>query len=832
MPDPKKSAREFAANLLAFLGGSVVLGVLVTAGVTPALVVTGATASAGVGLFEGLPSYLKIGQPMETTNIYATGADDQPVLLASFFDQNREEVEWDAVSQYLKDAAVSAEDPRFYEHGGVDMAGTIRAVMATYIGGDTQGGSTITQQYVKNVLVQQCETKAQSTEELDECADEATTSSGIEGVARKLKEMRFAVGVEDEYAKDDILLGYLNIATFGARTYGVQAAAKYYFGVNAADVTIEQAATLIAILNNPSNLRIDQPDNEVNGEADGYAVTKERRDYVIDKMLEEGKISQEEHDAAVDAPITPAITPPSTGCSTAGGSAYFCDYVTRIILNDETFGETPDERAQLLRRGGLDIYTTLDLALQAPAEASVAEYMPQALATTELGAAAVTVEPGTGRVLAMTQNKTYTNDAALAETGDEYTAINYNTDYAYGGSSGFQVGSSYKIFALVEWLEQGHSLYETVNASRRTFTEFTDTCDGGSTWTGQYNPQNYDGSSASSITPYQATKRSVNTAFIAMAEELDLCEIKNTAEALGVHRADGGDLVEWPSAVLGTNEIAPISMASAFAAIAAEGVACDPVAIDRIVGPDGEEMDVPDADCRQAITPEVANATAYAMQSVMEPGGTGANAAVSGADLFGKTGTSDNAYDTWITAGTTNAVTSLWVGNVEANPDTGEKTSMYDAIVNHGYSGYQAKYPVWSGIGEAMVSLYGGDPFPEPDNDYVRTPRVSVPDVTGDAVAAATAELEAAGFSVTVGASVESEIAAGLVARTDPGGGASVSRGATVTIHPSSGTATTTTPPDEPDDGGGQGDGDGGEEGGDGGDQGGGVDIDPGLGED
>jgi membrane peptidoglycan carboxypeptidase len=395
MPEQKRTARGVLGGFLGFIGLSVAAGLLVTAAITPALAVTGVTANNAISVFDGLPDYLKVGKTMEKTNIWATASDGQQTLLASFFDQNREEVTWEQVSQYAKDAAVAAEDPRFYTHGGIDVMGTTRAILSTYIGGDTQGGSSITQQYVKNVLVQQCEIDSGSQEELDACANEATTADGMEGAGRKLKEMRYAIGVEKDYSKDEILLGYLNIANFGARTYGIQAASTYYFGVNAADLNIEQAATLIAIVNYPSSLRIDLPESESNGAANGYAMTLDRRNYVIGKMLAEGKITQEQHDAARAVPVTPAINPPSTGCQTAGDSAYFCDYVTRIVKNDPVFGETPEDRAATLRRGGLQIYTTLDLDLQAASAAAINEYLPKSMESVRIGGAAVTVQATT-----------------------------------------------------------------------------------------------------------------------------------------------------------------------------------------------------------------------------------------------------------------------------------------------------------------------------------------------------------------------------------------------------------------------------------------------------
>ncbi len=787
MPEQKRTARGVLGGFLGFIGLSAAAGLLVTAAVTPALAVTGMTANNAISVFDGLPDYLKVGQTMEKTNILATRSDGRTSIMASFYDQNREEVAWEQVSQFAKDAAIAAEDPRFYEHGGIDVMGTTRAIIKTYvIGGATQGGSSITQQYVKNVLVQQCEIDSKGDEELQACADDATTASGAEGASRKLKEMRYSIGVEKDYAKDEILLGYLNIANFGARTYGIQAASKYYFGVSAADLTIEQAATLLAIVNSPTALRIDKPDSESNGAANGYEKTQIRRDYVIDKMLDEGKITQEQHDAAIALPITPSIHPPSSGCVSARGAAYFCDYVTRIVKTDPAFGATPEERAAKLKRGGLQIYTSLDLELQDATVNSIDEYIPKSMESVNIGTAAVTVQPGTGRVLAMAQNKSYSNDSSKTSVGGEFTSVNYNTDYAYGGSSGFNVGSTFKAFILLDWLKNGHSLRESVNGGQRTFTNWTDSCSGD--YTKSYSPKNYDGTSPGRVTPIDATRRSVNTAFIAMAQKLDMCDIFQTAADMGVHRADGEDLQRFPATLLGSNEIAPLSLATAIAGIAAEGLTCTPVAIDKVVGPDGEEIAPPKSECTQAVTPEVANTAAFAMETVFDSGGTASRAAVSGAPLMGKTGTADDAVHSWITGGTTEAVTSLWVGNT-----TGE-ASMYDVLVKQGVTGFSAKFGIFSGILRESISRFGGEDFGAPDDALIRAKQVQVPDVTGQSVESAKATLAYSGFGAQVGSAVSSSIEAGLVASTSPQSGSYVSSGSTITLRPSSGTPATSVP--------------------------------------
>lgn len=786
MPHEKRTAGSAAGGLLGFIGLSVAAGILVTAAVTPALAITGMAANNAIGVFDSLPSFLEIDPPMERTTIVATAADGSTKELASFYDQNRVQVAWDEVSQNFKDAAVAAEDPRFYEHGGVDIIGTTRAVLSNYIGsGRTQGGSSITQQYVKNVLVQKAEqiTDSKASEAAYAEATDPTTE-------RKLKEMRFSIGLEQQYTKDQILLGYLNIANFGGQAYGVEAASQYYFGVSAKDANIAQAATLIAILNEPSSLRVDQPKSEKNGEANGYALTLDRRDYVITKMYEEKKITKEAYDAAIASKIEPKITPVTTGCQAAGGAAYFCSYVQHIILNDEAFGADTDERQETLRRGGMTVYTSLDPDIQAAAQTAMDTHMQKDSTRADFGAAAVTVQPKTGRVLAMVQNRNFTEDREIAKTSNSYTAINFNTDINYGGSSGFQVGSQYKIFTLVDWLKNGHSVNESVDASKHSYTRWTDSCSEGGVYTTKpWSPKNYDGNASGRITALNATKRSVNTAFVNMASQLDLCDIQKVASSLGVHRADGQELPRNPATLLGAVELAPLSMATSVAAIGAQGQSCTPIAIDKIVLSDGKERDVPKSTCTQAITPEVANTAAYAMRSVFSPGGTGANAMVSGADLFGKTGTSDFAYDTWITGGTPAAVTSLWVGNVQAL--NGRKTSMYNLITNKGYSGYQAKYRVFKAIAQATVTKLGSPDYPAPADSLIVRKQVAVPDVTGKTVAEAKSILNAAGFNSQTGPAVTSKIDSGLVASTNPGAGSLVSNGNTITINPSNGTGET-----------------------------------------
>lgn len=731
-----KRSRDFMETRtpLGVLGGfiglivaSIGAAMLVVAGVTPALATVGLATSGTIGMFDNLPGYLEIGELSEKSDIYAVASDGSPVLLASFYDQNRVEVGWDAVSQYVKDATVAAEDPRFYDHGGIDLQGTMRAAVTTATGRDTQGGSSIAQQYVKNVRVQECERGAATTaldekseEELaaltgDErhalveearlaCYDSATETT----IDRKLKEMRLAIGVEKRYTKDQILLGYLNIAGFGGTVYGIEAAANYYYSSSAANLTLAQAASLMAIVNNPAKFQLDKPASETNGAANGYAQNHARRDYILDRMLEYKKITQAEYDEAIATPVQPAITEPSTGCQTAKGAAYFCDYVTHILRNDPTFGADAETRMLNFRRGGYDIYTTLDLDLQHAAEYALSVNVPQTYPGWDVGGVISSVQVGTGRVLAMAQNKSYSQDPLVVEGRPEYTGINYNTDYPDGGSSGFQPGSTYKVFTLAQWLNEGHGLLERVDSRpKANWGTFRDSCFGPQNVDSEnWNPRNDANESGANYSVMESTLASINTGFIGMAKQLDLCGIRKTAEAFWMHRADGNPLLQSPSTVIGTNEIAPLTLAVSFAGIANNGVTCTPIVIDRIVGRDGAEIPPPVTTCTQSVAPEVAAAMHYALQPVMT-GGT-ANESWRNTSprvpLIGKTGTTDGSKDTWMAGASTKVATVAGVVSVtgEAN-QRGINFSSGQAAT--------ARHRMWPMVMSVANAKYGGDPF-------------------------------------------------------------------------------------------------------------------------
>lgn len=698
--------------LLMFVVMSVLAGLLVAVAVTPAVAVAGEGASGAAAFFEDLPDYLDVQTPQQVSTVYATKGGQQ-VPIASFYAENRTIVKSDAMAETLKQAAIDTEDPRFYDEGGIDVVGTLRGAASTALGEDVQGGSSITQQYVKNVLVQQCEQltgkdAAATQKKIDACYQDAA------GVTpqRKLQEMRYAIAVNKKYSKEQILTGYLNIIGLGGRVYGAEAGAEYYFGVHAKDLSLVQSATLVAILNNPSNLRIDEPSDKDNGSANGYKLTKERRDYVLQRMYVHKSITKAEMQQAIATPVQPKITATANGCSAAAtnyDAGYFCDYVRNQVLQDTAFGTTAAERIATLDTKGLQIHTTLDLDTQAQAQSALSSYVPTTMAGVDAGGSNVTVEPGTGRILSMVQNTTYTqSDAATAGS----TAVNYNADTAFGNSGGFPTGSTYKVFTLAEWLATGHTLSESVSTTEHTFqaSEFTNSCEGiGGTW----NVANAE-SVPASMTVQAATSESINTAFAAMGKQLDLCKIAELAQSMGIHQADGSAPTSVPASILGVNPLSPIDLAEAYAGFANGGIVCTPTAIDSVTTSDGTKITPTPASCTRGVDADVAGTVDYALQGVLTGAGTAASANPGDAvPKFAKTGTTDGDEQNWLVTSTTKYTNATWIGNVQGHV----KLANWPFL--QGTTGYSAKFGVSKAMMQYLDTTIGGDALPTPSQAMI-----------------------------------------------------------------------------------------------------------------
>ncbi|MPV48962.1 glycosyl transferase [Pseudactinotalea sp. HY160] len=722
-----RTLSAFVAFLL-FAG----LGGLLTAGVVmPAVAAVGQVTEASSRLFDELPADLG----NETMSDQSVLLDRNGDVLARFYMWNRIVVPMAEIAPIMGKAVVAVEDRRFFEHGGVDPEGLARAAVNNLSGGDTQGASTLTQQYVKNVLVEH--SRIQQDEESYEEATERT-------MGRKLREAKLAIAVEKSRSKKDILEGYLNIAQFGVGVWGVEAASQYFFGHSAKDLSISEAALLAGVTNSPSTF-----DPERNPEA-----SQERRDFVLRKMQGQGIITEDERAeaTALDVEDMLEVHETSSGCEAAGNSAYFCQYVRDVILDDPVFGETRADRSRLLLQGGLTIKTTIDPAMQKNAYKALTDAIPVD-DSSGISNAISTVEPGTGEILAMAQN---TKFGKPTKKHPRNTEVNYNTDQNYGGSSGFQVGSTFKAFVLTAWLQAGKSLMDPINGSRgQHFPPSVWTYDGCTNWRpgSVYSPNNVEGTGGR-MTVLQATKMSVNTAFVNMASQLNMCDIADTAASMGVHLATGpneyGDPFNFnPSMVLGSNTIAPLTMAAAFATYAANGTHCTPVAILSVTDRNGEELPVPQADCKEVLDPKVAATVNYALNKVTDAGATGAAARLPNRPVAGKTGTANEDMAAWFVGYVPQASTAVWVGHSEGSIPMMRVTinGQYYHLV---YGGKMAA-PIWQNYMEPSVKDWKVEKFASPQDKLIYGERVQVPWVLGLSEQDARARLESAGFRVQVG---------------------------------------------------------------------------------
>ena len=634
----------------------------VTGGVVASLLFVPAVFGANTVAKAVIPSLQVEGIDFDVTSLpqqsrmYASDGS----LIATFYSQNRVVVPIKDVSEYMQKAIVAREDRRFFEHSGVDVQGVMRAFIQTYVlKRDMQGGSSLTQQYVKNVLM------VQAREDNDPIAEYHAQESTI---ARKLREMLIAVQMEKMYSKPEILQGYLNIAQFGSNNlYGVETAAQRYFNVHAKDLNLVQSATIAAITKNPAGLDPSIPENQEDSENE--------RNIVLKLMLDQGLIEQAEYDEAVNIPLVDTLNIQSVnqGCQSAGNAAFFCSYVTTKILNSEEFGETEADRQKLLNEGGLDIYTTMDVNANNAAMQAANDTIP-ASDPSGMEVMIAAIKPGTGEVLGFGINRTY--DATAAAASDQTkTSINYMVDQVDGGGWGVQVGSTWKPINMVAWMQQGRS----INESLRTSTSYplsNFNCGNYTFANTNWKVENSGGGTVNPETPLQGLIRSHNTTQASMASQIGLCAIADAATALGYHNAPSSAMDVYSSnsfnapMTIGAVQASPLTMANVYATLGANGVACTPIAMTRVTDKNGDEIDVPQADCHQAIDPEIAQTTAYALnQGVVTAGGEAATTQLdNGRKTFAKTGTNENTY--MLTAGFVPNVVSAFVAVGDAQDPT------------------------------------------------------------------------------------------------------------------------------------------------------------------
>ncbi|WP_418515573.1 transglycosylase domain-containing protein [Curtobacterium flaccumfaciens pv. flaccumfaciens] len=759
---------------IGFVGFSALAGLLVTIGVTPAIAVAGVTTTSTIGVFESLPEYIEIGDLPQRNELYAYSGG-KSTHFATVYDQNRQELKFDQISDQLKNAAIDGEDKRFYDHGGVDMTSLVRAGVGSIAGGlgESGGGSTLTMQLVRNIKMQQAlelPTKKEQVKAYNEAVEQT--------IPRKLEEMKLAIGLAKKYSKKEILTAYLNIAYFGDQTYGVQAAAQHYYNKSATDLTPAEAASLIAIVQYPEARNLSNPKK--------YEANVARRDVVLRSMYDQKNLTEAEYRTARQS--KPAdyvhLTEPSQGCraSVGDGSQFFCDYAVKVVKEMSQLGSSQKARDTAWRNGGYKIQTTLNINLNAEQKRLVNTYDNKAETNLALGATLNSIEAGSGRIITMAQNKDYDQSLKSAPTS---TSINYSVDYKYGNSGGFQTGSTYKLFTLLAWLQAGHGLNEVVSGAPRNMSTGWTAC-GQPVYAGDYNPKNDSPGESGNYTVAAATAGSINLAFLNMAQKLDLCDIRDTAESLGVHRADGGELQYNPSAVLGTNDIAPMTMAAAYAAVSNNGIYCKPIAIDEITSPSGKKLGGQTKDCKQAIDPEVAHAAVYAMKGTITSGTARGAQTPDGTQLFAKTGTTDTANQIWLVGASSRVATAYWQGNTDGKLNN---LRHYSNGVNGTYAGVRAD--VWRQAMTPINATYPAGAFTDPNSSALRGNAKALPNLQGKTADEARAAISGAGFTYVDGGARPGPGNPGSVTSTSPAAGALLSSGSSVTVYTSDGTQAT-----------------------------------------
>ncbi|MCO5992775.1 transglycosylase domain-containing protein [Actinoallomurus rhizosphaericola] len=681
----RESGRR-SARLKDLVIAGVAAGVLSACLALPVLLPTGLGVKAANHAFETLPGSLATpALPQRSVILAADGS-----RLATFYYENRVEVPLAQVAPIMRQAIIAIEDSRFYRHGALDAKSILRALFANLSAGTVvEGGSTLSQQYVKNALAETATTTTARREALEPTA------------VRKLRELRLAIGLEKHLTKEQILERYLNIAYFGDGAYGVEAAARHYFGVHAVDLSLAQAATLAGIVRAPQTY--DPNLHPVRG--------RTRRDTVLDRMAELKVITPQQAAEVKGRPLGLRITATPNGC-VESSAPFFCDYVQREILANRAFGKTAQERRFLLQRGGLQIRTTLEPRMQKAAQHALNRYVPPDNKSGK-AAAEVLIRPGTGEITAMAL------DRRMGDSTKRGTLwVNLAADSDHGSSLGMQAGSTFKVFTLAAALDKGMAFGHKLDAPKSFVPTGFRNCDGDRVGDSGVSLGNAgDGEGGKQFTLVTGTWHSVNTFFLELERKVGLCATYKMATRLGMRRATGQKLEQYPSFTLGFNTVSPLRLAAAYAAFAARGRYCRPIAITSVMGPTGF-LPVPRAKCHQAIDEGVADAVSHILRGVLTKGTAKGNEL--GRPAAGKTGTVDNFSAAWFAGYTPDLASAVWVGD----PRGGYKHPLRDVCLGEAcYAqvyGADVPAPIWRATMEAALKGVPAHDFAGPPGEYFR----------------------------------------------------------------------------------------------------------------
>jgi membrane peptidoglycan carboxypeptidase len=584
------------------------------------LAIVGATgARIGVKVWESMPVQIPdiTGIPGRTQLVDRNGDK-----FAEFSTTNRVSIERDQIPQVMVDAIVAVEDANFFEHSGVDIQALARAMLSNAGGNSLQGGSTITQQWVKNVL---------ATTAVDEEDIEAATEQTL---SRKLREAKLAIVANQAFTKDEILTSYLNTVYFGDQAYGLYAAAHRYYSVAPVDLNLNQAATLAGLVQAPSAL---EPTSDPKA-------ARQRRNEVLGRMLAEGYIGKERYAKVSSRPLRLNPADLRTGCAYSE-FPHYCNYVRDFMLSDPAFGASAEERQQRFDRGGLVVHTALDPKIQ---RAAIDAMRARVGEDGDVAAAGAVMRPGTPEVVAMATNRRYGRGE-------------YETEIVYANTAVGPLGSNFKPFVLAAALESGFPQSTRLDTPSGYYPAGMWAPDGGF--------RNANLRNNGYLDARGALRGSVNTWFIQLIERIGVRPVVDFVQRLGITtlptKGDGRITEKDASLALGTYDANPLEVVSAYSTFIAGGRTCRPSPVLLVEYKNGAKRRIAtDKRCYEGTTAAVADTVANMLTSPFEAGGTASSLRLdNGRPAGGKTGTTDNSSATWFTGFTPQYAMTVWVGD-------------------------------------------------------------------------------------------------------------------------------------------------------------------------
>ncbi|MEV6600471.1 transglycosylase domain-containing protein [Actinoplanes sp. NPDC051346] len=755
------------ANATSLLICGLLAGVVVAAAAFPAVAMSGLAAKAGGETFASLPGELKQASAPQISRIFAS---DDKTQISVFYDEFRSDVPLKDISKHMQHAIIAAEDHEFYKHNGVDLKGVARAFVNNNSGKSSQqGASTLTMQYVRMSLAY----SATNPQEVVNATKDTPK--------RKITEMKYAMQVEKELTKDQVLERYLNQAPFGNGSYGVYAASQVYFKKKPKDLTIAESALLASMVKAPTAFNPTT--------ASGHPQALARRDYVVADMLELNFITPEEAKKATETKIAKTVQRVGNGCVSVAKNhwGFFCDYFYRWWLGRNEFGATTYDRERRLKSGGYRIQTSMDVKAQGAARENIVDRIGDKNKNALLLAG---IQPGTGKVRTLATNRRFklddpehpqnkiSSDPAKARKKIRGTYPNTTNPLMSGGGdiTGYQAGSVNKMFTIVAALENGYPLAYSINAPKKYVSKYI-IAPGPATCQGKYYcPSNANGKAGGVLNMWSGFGRSTNTYFVPLQERVGAEKVVDVAKRFGIQFRTQTDIDlssteeaahQWGAFTLGVNSSTPLDMANAYATLAGDGMYCTPTPVEQITSHDGDKIDVGKPHCVRATSPDVARAALDAARCPVGDsaqvgncnGSTEAQAyATIRHPIYGKTGTTDGFKTASLIIGSS----SLAVAGYMVNPDYQDhRDYMSHNIVN-------------PAVYHTVADYLDGTPkveFKKPESRKLSAgDQRTIPYVECASINSALARLESAGFSATVGAEVESECPKGTAAGTNPSG--------------------------------------------------------------